>query len=166
MEDQKMHFRHVMFHCFKIDSTPKNTANEICEVYGDRSITVQTVWNWFKRFRAENFNLKDEDRSGRPSTTDTDLIKAYLDENPRSCVREIADAVNIPRTTIHKHLTKLGYVNLYEVWVPHQLTESNLLNRISTCDLLIQRNKREPFLTKLITGDESLGRVKISVLQW
>ena len=37
----------------------------------------------------------------------------------------------------------------------HQLTESNFLNRISTCDLLIQRNKREPFLKKLITGDES-----------
>ncbi|CAK9818783.1 Histone-lysine N-methyltransferase SETMAR [Anthophora plagiata] len=133
----------------------KNTAKEICDVYGDRSVTVQTVRNWFRRFRAGNFNLKDEDRSGRPSTTDTDLIKAYLDENPRSSVREIADALNIPRTTIHEHLTKLGYVNRYEVWVPHQLTESNLLNRISTCDLLIQRNKREPFLKKLITGDES-----------
>ncbi|CAK9809343.1 Histone-lysine N-methyltransferase SETMAR [Anthophora plagiata] len=150
-----MHFRHVMFHCFKKGSTPKNTAKEICDVYGDRSVTVQTVRNWFRRFRAGNFNLKDEDRSGRPSTTDTDLIKAYLDENPRSSVREIADALNIPRTTIHEHLTKLGYVNRYEVWVPHQLTESNLLNRISTCDLLIQRNKREPFLKKLITGDES-----------
>ncbi|XP_033179582.1 histone-lysine N-methyltransferase SETMAR-like [Bombus impatiens] len=164
MEDQKIHFRHVMFHCFKKDSTLKNTAKEICDVYGDRSITVQTVRNCFRSFRAGNFNLKDEDRSGRPSTTDTDLIKAYLDENPRSSFREIADVLNIPRTTIHEHLTKLGYVNRYEVWVAHQLTESNLLNRILTCDLLIQRNKREPFLKKLITGDESLGRVEISVL--
>ena len=155
MEDQKMQFRHIMFHCFKKDSTPKNTAKEICDVYGDRSITVQTVRNWFRRFRAGNFNLKDADRSGRPSTTDIDLIKTYLDENPKSSVREIADALNIPRTTIHGHLTKLGYVNRYDVWVPHQLTESNLLNRISTCDLLIQRNKTEPFLKKLITGDES-----------
>ncbi|XP_033318240.1 histone-lysine N-methyltransferase SETMAR-like [Bombus bifarius] len=124
-----------------------------------------------RRFRAGNFNLKDEDRSGRPFTTDTDLIKAYLDENSRSSVREIADALNNPWTTIHEHLSKLECVNRYEVWVPHQLTESNLLNRISTCDLLIQRNKREPFFKKLITEDESwilydtlrasdLGRVK------
>ena len=40
-----MHFGHVMFHCFKKDSTPKNTAKEICNVYGDRFITVQTVRN-------------------------------------------------------------------------------------------------------------------------
>ena len=146
-----MHFRHVMFHCFKKDSTPKNTTKEICDVYGDRSITVQTVWNWFRRFRAGNFNLKDEDRRGCPSITDTDLIKAYLDENPRSSVREIADTLNIPRTTIHDHLMKLGS---YEVLVSHQLTESNFLNRISTCNLLIQHNNREPFLKKLITGDE------------
>ncbi|XP_076764828.1 histone-lysine N-methyltransferase SETMAR-like [Xylocopa sonorina] len=127
MEDGKVHFRHVMLHCFKKGSTSKDTAKEICDVYGGLE----------------------------PSTTDTDLIKAYIDENPRSSVREVADAINIPRTTIHEHLRKLGYVNRYEVWVPHQLTESNLLNRISTCDLLIQRNEREPFLKKLITGDES-----------
>lgn len=150
-----MHLRHVMFYCFKKGSTSENTAKEICDVYGDQSITVQTVRNWFRRFRAGNFNLKDKDRSGRPSTTDTDLIKAYLDENPRSSVREIANASNIPRTTVHEHLTKLGYVNRYEVWVPRQLTESNLLNRISTCDLLIQRDKREPFLKRLVTGDET-----------
>ena len=176
MEYQKMYFRHVMIHCFKKDSTPKNTAKEICDVYGDRSITVQTVRNWFRRLRTGNFNLKDEDRSGRPSTTDIDLIKAYLDENPRSSIREIANALNIPQTTIHEHLSKFEYVNRYEVWVPHQLTESNLLNRISTCDLLIQRNKKEPFLKKLITGMKvgfytttlrvgDLGRVEISVLQ-
>ncbi|XP_043262550.1 histone-lysine N-methyltransferase SETMAR-like [Colletes gigas] len=164
MENQKMHLRHVMFYCFKKGSTFENTAKKICDVYGGQSITVQTVRNWFRRFRAGNFNLKDKDRSCRPSTTDTDLIKAYLDENPRSSVREIANASNIPRTTVHEHLTKLGYVKRYEVWVPHQLTESNLLNRISTCDLLIQRDKREPFLKSLITGDENLGRVEIRVL--
>ena len=38
---------------------------------------------------------------------------------------------------------------------PHQLTESNLLNRISTCDLLNQRNKREQFFKKLVTVDEN-----------
>lgn len=83
-----------MLHCFK-----KDTAKEIYDVYGERSITVQTVRNWFRRFRAGNF-------------------KAYLDENPRSNVREIADTLNIPRTTIHDHLTKLEYVNRYEVWAP------------------------------------------------
>ncbi|KAK9511100.1 hypothetical protein O3M35_005730 [Rhynocoris fuscipes] len=50
-----------------------------------------------------NFNLEDEERSGRPSTTDTELIKAMVDENPRYTVRELADILNIPRTTVHNN---------------------------------------------------------------
>ena len=94
-----MHFRHVMFQGLKEDSTLKTSAKEICYVYGIRSITVQTVQSWFRRFRAGNFYLKDEGHSERPSITDTDLINAYLNENQRSSVREIAEALNIPRTT-------------------------------------------------------------------
>ncbi|KOX70611.1 Histone-lysine N-methyltransferase SETMAR, partial [Melipona quadrifasciata] len=89
--------------------------------------------NWFKKFRADNFELKDEDRSGRPATTDTDIIKTVLTENPRYSVREIVDATNIPKKTVHKHLIKIEYANRYEVWVPHLLTETGLMNRVSTC---------------------------------
>ena len=140
MKDEKMHFCYIMFHCFKKDSTPK----EIYDVYDDRTITVQTVQNWFRRFRARNFNLKDEDRSGRPSTTDTDLIKAYLDENPRSSVREIADALNIPRTTIR--IRGVGHPSTDGKQSP----ESNFDMRFAN-----STQQREPFLKKLITGDKS-----------
>ena len=65
------------------------------------------------------------------------------------------DILNIPRWRVRNNLTKIGYINRSEVWIPHQLTESNLLNRISTCDLLLQRNEKNPFLKKLFTGDET-----------
>ncbi|KAL6418228.1 hypothetical protein ACFW04_012254 [Cataglyphis niger] len=118
-------------------------------------MTIRTVRNWFKKFRAGNFELKDKDRSGRPATTDADLIKTVLTENPRYSVREIVDATNIPKTTVHKHLIKIGYANRYEVWVPHLLTETDLMNRVSTCDLLLQRHERNPFLKSLVTRDET-----------
>ncbi|CAK9834541.1 Mariner Mos1 transposase [Anthophora retusa] len=155
MESQKKHLRHVMLHCFKKGNSAKDTADEICTVYGSGTTTTRTVHNWFKKFRAGNFELKDEDRSGRPKTTDTDLIKTMLAENPRYSVREIVDATNIPKTTVHKHLIKMGYANRYEVWVPHLLTETGLINRVSTCDLLLQRHERNSFLKRLVTGDET-----------
>lgn len=155
MGSERRHLRHVILHCFKKGDSVKNTVDEICTVYGDGAITITTVRNWFKRFRGGNFNLEDEDRSGRPKTTDTDLIKAMLDENPRYSVREIVNATRIPKTTVHNHLTKMGYVNRCEVWVPHLLTETNLMNRISTCDLLLQRHENDPFLKRLVTGDET-----------
>ncbi|KOX76572.1 Histone-lysine N-methyltransferase SETMAR [Melipona quadrifasciata] len=132
MESQKMHLRHVMLHCFKKGNSAKDIADEIFTVYGSGTTTIKTVGNWFKKFRAGNFELKDEDRSGRPATTDTDIIKTVLTENPRYSVREIVDATNIPKKTVHKHLIKIGYANRYEVWVPHLLTETGLMNRVST----------------------------------
>ncbi|KOX69645.1 Histone-lysine N-methyltransferase SETMAR [Melipona quadrifasciata] len=132
MESQKMHLRHVMLHCFKKGNSAKDTTGEIFTVYGSGTTTVRTVRNWFKKFGAGNFELKDEDRSGRPATTDTDIIKTVLTENPRYSVREIVDATDIPKTTVHEHLIKIGYANRYEVWVPHLLRETGLMNRVST----------------------------------
>ncbi|KOX76124.1 Histone-lysine N-methyltransferase SETMAR [Melipona quadrifasciata] len=129
MGSQKMHLRHVMLRCFKKGNSAKDTADEIFTVYGSGTTTIRTVRNWFKKFRAGNFELKDEDRSGRPATTDTDIIKTVLTENPRYSVREIVDATNIPKTTVHEHLIKIGYANRCEVWVPHLLTETESANR-------------------------------------
>ena len=41
-----------------------------------------------------------------------------------------------------------------KTWVPHDLTEKNLMQRVSTCNSLLKRNNSEPFLKQLITGDE------------
>ena len=111
MVSQKKHLPHVRLYCFKKGNSATDTADEIRTVYGSVSTTIRTVRNWFKKFRAGNFDLKDEDRSGRPATTDTDFIKTMLAENPRYSVREVVDATNIPWTTVHKHLIKMGYAN-------------------------------------------------------
>ncbi|XP_014488383.1 PREDICTED: histone-lysine N-methyltransferase SETMAR-like [Dinoponera quadriceps] len=79
----------------------RTLQTRLCTVYGSGTTTIRTVRNRFKRFRAGNFDLKDEDRSGRPATMDTEFFKAMLAENPRYCVRELVDATNIPRTTCH-----------------------------------------------------------------
>ncbi|XP_035727538.1 histone-lysine N-methyltransferase SETMAR-like [Vespa mandarinia] len=123
MGRERQHLRYVMFHCSKKGDSVKNTVDEICTVYGHGAITITTVRNWFKKFRGGNFNLKDEDRSSQPKTTDTDLIKAMLDKNPRYSVREIVNATRIPKTTVHNHLTKMEYVNRCEVWVLHLVME-------------------------------------------
>ncbi|KOX81070.1 Histone-lysine N-methyltransferase SETMAR [Melipona quadrifasciata] len=132
MESQKMHLRHVTLHCFRKGNSAKDTADEIFTVYGSGATTIRTVGNWFKKFRAGNFELKAEDRSGRPATTHTDIIKTVLTENPRYSVREIVDATNIPKTTVHKHLIKIGY--RYEVWVPHLILPS--INADKYCNQL------------------------------
>ena len=58
------------------------------------------------------------------------------------------------KATIHEHFVKLDYINRFDVWVPHDLTEKNLMDRISICDSLYKRNKETPFLKQVVTGNE------------
>lgn len=41
-----------------------------------------------------------------------------------------------------------------DVWVPHELTQRNLIGRITISEMLLKRNELEPFWKRIITGDE------------
>lgn len=149
-----MHFRHLMLFFYRKGKNATQATNKICAVYGEGALAERTVRKWFAKFRAGDFNLKDQERTGRPSITDDDQLKTLIENNPRYTTRELAEILKISKTTVHEHLVKLGYVNRYDVWVPHNLTEKNLTDRISICDSLYKRNENTPFLKQLVTGDE------------
>ncbi|XP_026301782.1 uncharacterized protein LOC113219371 [Apis mellifera] len=72
----------------------ENDTGNICIVYRNDAITITTIPNWFKRYRAGNFDLKNEGTYS-PATTNIDLIKAMLVENPRynisKCIENVLD---------------------------------------------------------------------------
>ncbi|KAJ0177711.1 hypothetical protein K1T71_006584 [Dendrolimus kikuchii] len=108
----------------------------------------------FKRFQSENFDIKDARRSGRPVTDKIEAIfeKVELDRHISSY--DVAEELGIDHKPVLAHLKKAGYIKKLDIWVPHELTERNLMNRVLICDCLLRRNETEPFLKKLITGDE------------
>lgn len=62
--------------------------------------------------------------------------------------------MNTSQSTINRHLEKLGKVSELEVWVPHNLSERNKEDRMSIATSLPSRVKIEPFLNKIIAGDD------------
>ena len=140
MEENKVHFRHLMLFFYRKGKNATQVANKICAVYGEGAVAERTVRKWFAKFKADDFNLEDQERPGRPST-DEDQIKTLIENNPRYTTRELAEMLNMSKSTIHEHFVKLGYINCFDVWVPHDLTEKNLMDRISICDSLYKRNE-------------------------
>ena len=69
-------------------------------------------------------------------------------------VRELATALKVSVGSVHGHLKSLGFVKKLDVWVPYELKEIHLTNRMSVCDQLIKREENDPFLKCMITGDE------------
>ena len=77
-----------------------------------------------------------------------------LEQDPFLTSSEIAERLNSAQQIISDHIRKIGLVWKYSRWVPHELSQKNLDDRVVICTSLLARNKIEPFLNRMITGDE------------
>ena len=142
-----------MLYYFKKGKNATETQKKICAVYGEGAVTDRTCQKWFAKFRAGDFSLDDAPRSGRPVEVDSNQIKTLIENDQCYTTWEIADILKISKSSIENHLHQLGYLNRFEVWVPHK-QKKNLLDHISACDSLLKRNENVPFLKQIATGDE------------
>lgn len=149
-----VHYRHILLYYFKKGKRAADTHKKICRVYGDDALTERVCQKWYAKFRSGDFDVNDAPRSGRPTKINSSNVKAIIEVNPSQSVREIATTLSISHTSVENHLRQLGYVSRLNVWVPHQLTEANLTARISICDSLRKRQENDPFLKRMVTGDE------------
>jgi len=76
---------------------------------------------WFARFRAGNFDVKDEPCSGRSITEKSDEIMVKVE---RVSTVEIPRELGIDHKTVLNHLHKVGYKKKLDVWVPHELSRN------------------------------------------
>nr|XP_033203677.1 histone-lysine N-methyltransferase SETMAR-like [Bombus vancouverensis nearcticus] len=154
MEERGAHFRHILLYHFRKGKNASQAHKKLCAVYGNEALKERQCQNWFAEFRSGDFSLKNAQRSGRSVEVDGTHIKAIIDSDRRSTTREIAEKLNVSHTCIEKKLKQLGYMKKLGLWVPHQLKEIHLTQRISICDSLLERNEIDPFLKRLITGDQ------------
>ena len=123
-------------------------------MYGEEALKERQCRNWFDKFRSGDFVLKDEQRSGRPNEVNDDQIKAIIESDRHVTMREIAEMLKMPKSTIDRHMQRLGLVKKLDIWIPHELKEIHLTKRTNACDLHFKRNEFDPFWKKIITGDE------------
>ncbi|GFU77807.1 histone-lysine N-methyltransferase SETMAR [Trichonephila clavipes] len=129
-------------------------CKNLCAVFGKDIVNVRTCQIWFRKFRSGKLSLEESDRSGRPSKIDNDVLRFMLENNPHLTSQEIAEEFGIHHTTVGINIKSLGFVLKRSVWVPHELTEKNLSDRVRMCTSHLIRHNVEPFLDKLNTGDE------------
>ncbi|GBP25819.1 Histone-lysine N-methyltransferase SETMAR [Eumeta japonica] len=120
-----------------------------------------TLTRWTKRNSANpyiaffgNFDVKDEPRSG---TDKVDAIFEKLEQDRHISSYDVAEELEIIYKTVLTHLKKVGYTEMLDTGVPHDLTERNLMNRVLICDSLVKYNETEPLFEtgKTINSDFS-----------
>lgn len=129
--------------------------------YGKECMSRTQCYEWFNRFKLGRTTIKDNEKSGRPSTsTDDDHVQKVHDvirKNRRLTVREVSEEVGICKSSCHLILTeKLNMHRVAAKFVPRLLTEEQKEKRVIVSrELLDRSNDDENFLKNVITGGET-----------
>ena len=90
--------------CCKVNFSATKTVELIQKAYGDAALSRTTIFEWHKRFREGRESVKEDERSGRPTTSRTDDNIATIDKMIKGdrnvTSRLIADTLGIPKTVV------------------------------------------------------------------
>ncbi|GFW28847.1 histone-lysine N-methyltransferase SETMAR [Trichonephila clavipes] len=92
------------------------------------------------------FDVKDASRIGWPVVENVDKITEIIEVDRHVSSRSITQKLKFDHKKVLSHLRKVWFKKKLEVWVPHQLTAKNRMDRISIYEALAKRNEIDPFL--------------------
>ena len=104
--DQRINLKFLV----KLKKTLTESLKMLQEAYGDQAMSRARVFEWHQRFRKGEENVEDKPRSGRPSSSKTDVnveaVRQAVRGDRRLTVRMIAEQVGIDWQTVWKIITE------------------------------------------------------------
>ena len=106
--------------CVKAGKNAVVTIELINKACGSAAMSRAIVYRWCARFRDGREDVKDDAKSGRPSTARTDenveSVCRLLTEDRHTTLQMIADRLNIGKETVRRIVTEdLGKRHLREI---------------------------------------------------
>ena len=104
---EKKQIRAILLFQFKLGRKAAKSARDINQPFGIGTTTKRTAQWWFKKFRAGDESLEDDERSGQPLDVDNDQLRALVEANTCITVRELVSELDVTYTTISNHLREI-----------------------------------------------------------
>ncbi|KAG5321439.1 MOS1T transposase, partial [Pseudoatta argentina] len=150
----KVYLRGILLHYFIQKKSAAEAHRILVQTYDDNALSDTTCRDWFRRFKNNDFELEDEERSGAPKKFQDKELEQLLDEDPSQTLSELGKILQVDESTVSKRLKGLGMIQKQGHWVPYELKPRDVERRFGTCELLLQRQRRKDFLHRIVTGDE------------
>ena len=118
------------------------------------------IFEWHKRFREGREDVKDDPKSGRPTTSRTnenvECVREKVCSDRRLIVRMIADELSMNSERVWRIITEdLGMRKVCAKMIPRLLNDGQKENRVQVCqDILKQLEITPDLLSRVVTGDE------------
>ncbi|KAG5324219.1 MOS1T transposase, partial [Pseudoatta argentina] len=128
----KVFLRGVLLHYFNMNKSAAEAHRILVQTYGDNALSDTTCRDWFRRFKNNDFELEDKERSGVP--------KKFQDKELEQLLLQVDES------TVSKRLKGLGMIQKQGHWVPYELKPRTTA---STAE-----KKRFFASHRIVTGDE------------
>ena len=96
-------------------------CKKICTVSGEDAVTDEHVKSGWPSFLLE-ISQWTVLRLRRPVEFDNNQIETLNENNQRYAMWEMANTLKISKSSTENHSHQLGYVNLFDILVPHKLS--------------------------------------------
>jgi len=98
--------------------------------------------------------VRDEERPGQPKKFEDFVLQELLDESPVQTLLELSKALNVTPKAFPKRLHTMGKIHKKGIWLPYELSENAILNRLPIATSLFVRQKKQSFLRRIVTGNK------------
>lgn len=151
---KKQHLREVLLgHYFSKKSAPES-HRLLVETYSEHALSRTQCFEWFNRFKNGDYCIKDKERPGQPKKFEDEDLKTLLNEDSCQTQEQLAESLEVDRSTVAIRLQELGMIQKQGNWVPYELKQRDVERRLCICEQLLQRHNRKGFLHRIVTGDE------------
>ena len=99
--------REAFLFCFNLKKSAAESHRMLVEAYGDNALSETTCRDWFRRFNADNFDKK---RENRPRKVEDCQLQALLDEDDTQSQKMLAEQLGVSQAAISMRLHAMGKV--------------------------------------------------------
>ena len=162
MELESERFRSMILYDSKCGLNELQTLERLTQAFGDLAPLCATVFRWFAEFKRGRTSLKDERRSGRPTSVVTEenisAVEALIKEDPRRTYKDIEGSLEISSPSVSSILhQQLRVRKISSRWVPYHLSDGLKCTRVEWCTEMLKRfnNRDSRRVSDIVTGDET-----------
>ena len=120
-EPTKRNLLESMLFCIHLKKSASGCHRLLVEAYSNHIPKVQTVENWYRRFKNGDFDLENKERLGQPKKFECTELEAFIDQGPCVMLEMMAGELNLDVSTVSKRLKAMGVIQRQGHRVPYQL---------------------------------------------